>query len=97
MNSQCLCASTTLLLNSTGNGHIQEGHKGLMGSDDRVCLEYLLVIITGITFHRQIASPQSESSGSSLLLSARTNGTNIPHRPPLVETAIDLISAPSFH
>lgn len=38
MNTQCHRASTTLLLNSRGNGHIQEGRGGLMGSDDRARL-----------------------------------------------------------
>ncbi len=67
MNTQCPCASTTLLLNSRGSSHIQEGCGGLMVTDDRLRLEYLPVIITGITFHRQTASSLSESTGRSLL------------------------------
>lgn len=64
-----------------------------MGSDDRVRLEYLPVIITGITLHRQTASSESESTAVSVL----TNGLNILHGPGPVEISIDLISASSFH
>lgn len=38
-----------------------------MGSNDRVRLEYLPVIITGIALHRQTASFESEFTGCSLL------------------------------
>lgn len=67
-----------------------------MGSDDRVRLEYLPVIITGITLHRQTASSESESTGCSAV-SVLTNGLNILHGPGPVEISIDLISASSFH
>lgn len=66
MNKYCV-TSTVLLLNRRRCGHIQEGRGGLMGSDDRLCLQYLLVIITGITLHRQAAPSESQSAGCSLL------------------------------
>lgn len=66
VNPQCHCTSTPLPFNSTGNGHIQEGCGGLIGSDDRVCLEYLPVICAGITLHEQTAGPPSDSTGCRL-------------------------------